>query len=612
MFIRLSQSSYFRQNGCTTKDSQQKYNSRCARTYREKLEMSAKAAVSKYSNALFPDQEPTGEQQTEESKSSKLGFFEEHEAFTKKSDAVIDSDTDSDLVAEEEGQESGEEQPKGEAEDELNNDEDEPIIEKKFEPFIEKKIEPLFEESAEPYGNQKFEPFGVKKIEPLIEKQYERPAAEKFDFMNDDEEEEKSSQTSIEKKPEAVNLIAKPAEVNVIQKIAAEPKVTTEFLSTKTEYKPVITSNRKPLGAKKVFSLFHFTVARQRVIHDLNPNRPLSSPLFIKPFKQLGAKKGGLGAQKVNKDFSKIEEQARKAENQFSGADDGSLEPEKPLTKEEELENLKDLEQNIEQMGENLRKTEEQWRVKDKSKADQLERLGMGVGMATGSINKKKTKNISHSAVSSIKGFDKVETGKSDSMVGKNLDSIRDLADNLVILDIDNDAFFEIKSLNKSVKEDSDFWDSFENDKLVAKKLKPKILDAIEQLEPNNKHSRSTAADRSLANESLDRDFNLDRESRNKFNAGGGANKSYQEERTSRFNKHDSSNNRRGNQRNENSSSSVDINKKFAGAKSISSAQLFGKDRDEFESNDSVNRFQGKQSVQKLVLAIGVVNRIEN
>lgn len=292
----------------------------------------------------------------------------------------------------------------------------------------------------------------------------------------------------------------------------------------------------------------------------------------------------------MNKDFSKIEEQARKAENQFLAAEDGSLEPEKPLTKEEEMENLKDLEQNIEQMGENLRKTEEQWRVKDKSKADQLERLGMGVGMATGSMNKKKTKNISHSAVSSIKGFDKVETGKSDSMVGKNLDSIRDLADNLVILDMDNDAFFEIKSLNKSVKEDSDFWDSFDNDKLLSKKLKPKILDTIEQLEPNNKHSRSTAADRSLANESLERDFNADRESRNKFNAGG-ANKSYQEERTSRFNKFDS-NNRRGNQRNE--PDTVDINKKFAGAKSISSAQLFGRDRDEFESNDSVNRFQGK------------------
>ena len=290
----------------------------------------------------------------------------------------------------------------------------------------------------------------------------------------------------------------------------------------------------------------------------------------------------------MSKDFSKIEEQARKAENQFA-ADDGSKEPEKPLTKEEEIENLKDLEQNIEQMGENLRKTEEQWRVKDKSKADQLERLGMGVGLATGS-NKKKTKNISHSAVSSIKGFDKVETGKSDSMVGKNLDSIRDLTDNLVILDIDNDAFFEIKSLNKSAKEDADFWDSFDTDKLVSKKLsKPKILDTIEQLEPNNKHGRSTAADRSIVNESLER------ETRNKFNAssGTGGNKSYQEERTSRFNKYDSSNNRRDGQRNDNGSG-VDINKKFAGAKSISSAQLFGRDRDEFETSNSANRFQGK------------------
>lgn len=522
--------------------------------------MSAKAAVGKYSNALFPDQESNDEQSAAR-KSSELGFFEEHEAITKKSDAIIDSDTDSDLVAEEEGQESSEEQPKGEAEDELNDEEDELMIEKKFEPLIEKKIEP----------------FGEKRKEPQFEKQYE-PVSEKFDFMNDDEEEEKKISFEKRLEPEPVKPIVKQAEVpKVIQKIIAEPKVTTEFIPTKSEYKPVITANRKPLGAKKV-GVSQFACVKWLWS---SANRSLSH-------KQLGAKKGGLGAQKVNKDFSKIEEQARKAENQF-GVDDGSKEPEKPLTKEEEIENLKDLEQNIEQMGENLRKTEEQWRVKDKSKADQLERLGMGVGLATAS-NKKKTKNISHSAVSSIKGFEKVETGKSDSMIGKNLDSIRDLTDNLVILDIENDAFFEIKSLNKSVKEDADFWDSFDTDKLVTKKLKPKILDTIEQLEPNNKHSRSTAADRSIVNKSLER------ETKNKFNAysgSGGTTKSYQEERTSRFNKYDSSNNR--SQRNDNSSP-VDINKKFAGAKSISSAQMFGRDRDEFESSNSVNRFQGKRS----------------
>lgn len=71
----------------------------------------------------------------------------------------------------------------------------------------------------------------------------------------------------------------------------------------------------------------------------------------------------------MNKDFSKIEEQAKKAENVFNTENSSPKEQDRVLSKEEQMENLKDLEQNIEQMGENLRKAEEQWRIKDKSKA---------------------------------------------------------------------------------------------------------------------------------------------------------------------------------------------------------------------------------------------------
>lgn len=201
----------------------------------------------------------------------------------------------------------------------------------------------------------------------------------------------------------------------------------------------------------------------------------------------------------------------------------------------------------------------------------------MGVGLATGS-NKKTTKNISHSSVSSLKGFNKVETEKPsvDSLIGKNLDSIRDLTDDLVILDVVNDSLFEIKSLNK--KEDSNFWDSFDQDK-QSKNIKAKVLETIDQLESNNKHKITT--DRSLINESLDREFNKETSRNNR-----------DQDRNS-FNKFDRTDRRP----NKTADKSVDLNTKFAGAKSISSAQLFGNDREDFEVRNSSNRFQGSDSI---------------
>lgn len=39
---------FFRQHGCTTKDTNAKYNSRAAQMYREKIRQLANAALSKY------------------------------------------------------------------------------------------------------------------------------------------------------------------------------------------------------------------------------------------------------------------------------------------------------------------------------------------------------------------------------------------------------------------------------------------------------------------------------------------------------------------------------------------------------------------------------------
>ena len=216
--------------------------------------MNAKASVNKYSNALFPDQESSEQQQDKSTTNiiSKLDFFEQHEAIAKKTDEIITSDTDSDLVAEEESQESDEEQFKIKNENELinldNEDEDEQIFEKKFEPLIEKKIEPVIE----------------KKIEPFFNKQQLVNDDKKLDFMNaddeyEDDEEDKNEDKQIIEKTIVVQKKLEPViklidKQDEIKKIIAEPKVTSEFIQTKTEYKTVIISSRKPFGGKKVRS----------------------------------------------------------------------------------------------------------------------------------------------------------------------------------------------------------------------------------------------------------------------------------------------------------------------------------------------------------------------
>lgn len=219
--------------------------------------MNARAAVSKFSNSLFPDQHELSEQEKEnETKTStKLGFFEEHEAITKLPDEIIDSDTDSDLVVEEESKEIDDEKF------EIKNEQQQQRINQQnfdYDDDDEK------EEDDSIFNEKRLEPLIEKKIEQFNKQPIEQTNFKKFDFMNDDEDPvvEETDVKFIEKIDHNIDARTKPQTIEKIEKIIAEPKVTTEFISTRTDYKPVITSNRKPLGAKKVkihqfFSFFY-------------------------------------------------------------------------------------------------------------------------------------------------------------------------------------------------------------------------------------------------------------------------------------------------------------------------------------------------------------------
>ncbi|XP_069981287.1 ADP-ribosylation factor GTPase-activating protein 2 isoform X12 [Penaeus vannamei] len=98
-----------------------------------------------------------------------------------------------------------------------------------------------------------------------------------------------------------------------------------------------------------------------------------------KPASKLGAKKGGgLGAQRVKKDFSAIEKEA--ARNDQLRQEAKATE----LSKEEQQQSLQSLERAYEDMSIAGKREEERMMRVDPKKAQQAERLGMGLGARSG------------------------------------------------------------------------------------------------------------------------------------------------------------------------------------------------------------------------------------
>ncbi|MEQ2315372.1 ADP-ribosylation factor GTPase-activating protein 2 [Ameca splendens] len=67
---------FFRQHGCSTNDTNSKYNSRAAQMYREKIRQLANAALSKYGTQLWIDSSAGGPSAAPEKKDD--DFFAEH------------------------------------------------------------------------------------------------------------------------------------------------------------------------------------------------------------------------------------------------------------------------------------------------------------------------------------------------------------------------------------------------------------------------------------------------------------------------------------------------------------------------------------------------------
>ncbi|KAH9424811.1 ADP-ribosylation factor GTPase-activating protein 2 [Dermatophagoides pteronyssinus] len=251
--------------------------------------------------------------------------------------------------------------------------------------------------------------------------------------------------------------------------------------------------------------------------------------------------KKGFGAQKVQTDWDKVEQEALQTEQMKnkSVSDDSSTK----LTAEEQEEKLNSI---------RLAYKEKQKQVENKLKSDpnkisQIERLGMGFANS-GRTNK------SHSAVSDMTVIEQGTNPVVTSSKSK-IDTITDLGFSSSSTTSSNNRYKDF------VKSNDDFWSDngllTDNGKKVKK---PQVFDTIQTIDLNVKNKNKPKP--------------IEESNNTHSNKNGG--------RTTSSSSY--------------SSSSNDAQKKFANAKAISSEQYFGGDQSNLDSR-STGRFEGSTSI---------------
>lgn len=258
----------------------------------------------------------------------------------------------------------------------------------------------------------------------------------------------------------------------------------------------------------------------------------------------LGAKKGGLGAQKVKANFDEIEREAAMADQlKVQAAEEAKLMAEK--TVEEEQKQIASMRLAYQDLSLQQKKEQEKLKHIDPMKAQQIERLGMGFASRTG---------VSHSALSDMKTIEQESPNKAVSS------SARSVFDR----DSDRDGFFD------------DFHFS-----------SPSLGFGMYKSSPSE-------------NKSLEAMFLDGNTSRDRYSSKGWG--SFELESRQPSSSSHMSEDRPASRTDAPSSSSTSVGneaqKKFGSAKAISSEQFFGDSSDNnWERKANLSRFEGSLSI---------------
>lgn len=246
-----------------------------------------------------------------------------------------------------------------------------------------------------------------------------------------------------------------------------------------------------------------------------------------------GAKKGVLGATKVKANFADLEQQANMADQQQP-----EKVPEQKLTEEQEVEQLASMRLAYQDLSLKAQKQEEKMKTTDPKKAKQMERLGMGFNVRG---------DVSHSAISDMKTIAQEPTPAPK---------------------------FSTKIYDKEPKDD--FFDDYPSSMYRSMRSTSKQNDdelammGFETIEPiETSHSNISTM------------FSASQQSDNERSEPNKGNRGASKSTATKYNTYENE----------------DAQKKFGGAKSISSEQFFGDEATSFERAANLSKFQGSNSI---------------
>jgi len=270
----------------------------------------------------------------------------------------------------------------------------------------------------------------------------------------------------------------------------------------------------------------------------------------------LGAKKtGGLGAKKAGKSFAEIEKEAEIADQMKV-----RIEEERKVNEakrvEDEAAAAASMKLAYQDMSAKTKKAEEQIRKMDSKKADQFERLGMGAAAGA-----KAKSGISHSAMSDVIVQDEPLGGGGRNGRGGRSTGRSKIEDDFDLLE---DLDWKNSGSNKNKRED----EMFEGFGGSNNNGWEKEFEAM-KLESKQKQSSSS-------NSNWGNSFEDESAAPRRSAAAAAAPRSRPETLPA---------------------SSVDVTKKFANAKAISSDMVFGQGPEESGPDANLSRFQGSQSI---------------